>query len=176
MGAKNSPGMVLTSKSIGDNEMKKIIFVSALFSLSFSSSVIAQHLWPLEPADTDYGAVDNDTSVAHLEALIQSRNSWGYLPAARLLAYNHGDTEKNFLLSNLRVYANLSASWMDWEKYFQSCLIRGYLDDQVAILCMDTVARFSTGGQNSEAGDNDLHESVCVGSKCCDPKSSNCGC
>ncbi|MBI3060979.1 MAG: hypothetical protein HYY83_03220, partial [Deltaproteobacteria bacterium] len=65
-----------------------------------------------------------------------------YAPAT-LLAYYHSDTERDFLLNTLRIYANLVPSYTGWSDYYRYQLIRGYLGDQGAIAGMDTVARFS---------------------------------
>jgi hypothetical protein len=129
--------------------MKKIslliIFTCVTLTHSFS-----QPLWKISSPDAySLYSVGGDTSIAHLKAILNDE-TWTrheflnyYESAARLLAFYAGQTEKNFILSKLRIFANFNSPDFSWDNYYTYQQIRGWLGDSGAIAGMDSVVQFA---------------------------------
>ena len=126
--------------------MKTRIFITILFTVQFN--LISQSLWDINKPDyLDYQLVDEDTSVTHLKSIILNDQSppFKYSSASLFLAYYHNQTERDFLVNNLKTISDSSDKSPSsdlWAKYFTDQEILGFLGIQSAIAGMDTVAKY----------------------------------
>jgi uncharacterized repeat protein (TIGR02543 family) len=117
----------------------KIIFILFLLNAPYISQ--AQRLWDIEISRDDFWAVQQDTSVEHLRGYIINKHM-KMDAAARILAVNCGEAEKDFILSNFFISSVGQPLYKSWEsQYYDYQLFRGYFGYQDAIQGMDTLAR-----------------------------------
>ena len=132
--------------------MTKLIVGFFSFFLFFLSLSTAQPLWHMDLGIETFMAVENDTTIGNLRQILASEDEHKNVPAGMILAYYHGDSQKDFIITQLSEPAPINKhTWFDWVHYFGCQQIRGYLGDSGAIACMDTVALFALDDERLEA-------------------------
>lgn len=123
--------------------MKRVSVVLLLIFL-FTSRGPAQPLWSIYVGSSMYIDVGGDTTVASLKQMFLEKRS---IAATRLLAYYHGQTEKDFLLQNLRAWAYENSFPLGISPFYQYQYIRGFFGEQAAINGMDSLIQNSLVGE-----------------------------
>ncbi len=130
--------------------MKNPIILIILFLLIYTEAS-SQKLWNLAYDQSVSWLVAGDTTMAHLESMLNDETLTGldypnpntYIAAARILALNRGMVDKQLILSKLSRFADFGSPNFRWLFYYQYQQIRGFLGDSGAIAGMDSVARFA---------------------------------